>query len=169
MMKEVRPSDSPARWAFRWVGSYPNVLTVLSGMTTMEVLTENVATYSPLEVCSESENALMTKIADKMNGVPVIPCTDCKYCMPCAFGLDIPGNFSVYNKAVNEGILPLPDKSSPDYQKRLDAVNKMFQKGLNKKQWATKCTDCEACLPKCPQHIRIPNQMGRIAEILRKR
>jgi hypothetical protein len=169
MMKEVRPSDSPARWAFRWVGSYPNVLTVLSGMTTMEVLKENVATYAPLETCTESENALMTKIADKMNGVPVIPCTDCKYCMPCAFGLDIPGNFSVYNKAVNEGILPLPDKSSPDYQKRLDAVNKMFQKGLNKKQWATKCTDCEACLPKCPQHIRIPNQMGRIAEILRKR
>ncbi len=169
MMKEVRPSDSPARWAFRWVGSYPNVLTVLSGMTTMEVLKENVATYAPLEACTESENALMTKIADKMNGVPVIPCTDCKYCMPCAFGLDIPGNFSVYNKAVNEGILPLPDKSSPDYQKRLDAVNKMFQKGLNKKQWATKCTDCEACLPKCPQHIRIPNQMGRIAEILRKR
>jgi len=169
MMKEVRPSDSPARWAFRWVGSYPNVLTVLSGMTTMEVLQENVATYSPLEVCTESENALMTKIADKMNGVPVIPCTDCKYCMPCAFGLDIPGNFSVYNKAVNEGILPLPDKSSANYQKRIDAVNKMFQKGLNKKQWATKCTDCEACLPKCPQHIRIPNQMGRIAEILRKR
>ena len=169
MMKDVRPSDSPARWAFRWVGSYPNVLTVLSGMTTMEVLKENVATYAPLEACTESENALMTKIADKMNGVPVIPCTDCKYCMPCAFGLDIPGNFSVYNKAVNEGILPLPDKSSPDYQKRLDAVNKMFQKGLNKKQWATKCTDCEACLPKCPQHIRIPNQMGRIAEILRKR
>ena len=169
MMKEVRPSDSPARWAFRWVGSYPNVLTVLSGMTTMEVLQENVATFAPLDPCTESENALMAKIADKMNGVPVIPCTDCKYCMPCAFGLDIPGNFSVYNKAVNEGILPLPDKSSADYQKRLDAVNKMFQKGLNKKQWATKCTDCEACLPKCPQHIRIPNQMGRIAEILRKR
>ena len=169
MMKEVRPSDSPARWAFRWVGSHPNVLTVLSGMTTMEVLKENVATYSPLEVCTESENALMTKIADKMNGVPVIPCTDCKYCMPCAFGLDIPGNFSVYNKAVNDGVLPLPDKSASDYQKRLDTVNKMFQKGLNKKQWATKCTDCEACLPKCPQHIRIPNQMGRIAEILRKR
>jgi hypothetical protein len=169
MMKEVRPSDSPARWAFRWVGSHPNVLTVLSGMTTMEVLKENVATYSPLEVCTESENALMAKIADKMNGVPVIPCTDCKYCMPCAFGLDIPGNFSVYNKAVNDGVLPLPDKSASDYQKRLDTVNKMFQKGLNKKQWATKCTDCEACLPKCPQHIRIPNQMGRIAEILRKR
>jgi hypothetical protein len=169
LMKEVRPSDSPARWAFRWVGSYPNVLTVLSGMTTMEVLQENVATFSPLEPSTDSENALMTKIADKMNGVPVIPCTDCKYCMPCAFGLDIPENFSVYNKAVNDGVLPLPDKTSPDYQKCLDAVNKMFQKGLNKEQWATKCTDCEACLPKCPQHIRIPNQMGRIAEILRKR
>jgi hypothetical protein len=169
MMREARPSDTPARWAFRWVGSHPNVLTVLSGMTTMDVLTENVATFAPLDACTESENALLTKIADKMNGVPVIPCTDCKYCMPCAFGLDIPGNFSLYNKAVNDGVLPLPENTSPDYQTRLDAVNKMFQKGLNKKQWATKCTDCEACLPKCPQHIRIPNQMSRIAEILRKR
>ena len=169
MMKEVRPADTPARWAFRWVGSYPNILTVLSGMTTMEVLKENVETYSPLEACSDSEFALMEKIADKMNGVPVIPCTYCKYCMPCAFGLNIPENFAIYNKAVNEGVLPLPDKNAPDYQKRLDSVNKMFQKGLNKKQWATKCTDCEACLPKCPQHIRIPNQMGRIAELIRKR
>lgn len=169
MLKEVRPADSPAKWAFRWVGSHSNILTVLSGMTTMEVLQENVSTYSPLEACSDSEFALMEKIADKMNGVPVIPCTDCKYCMPCGFGLDIPRNFALYNKAVNDGILPLPDKTAADYQKRLESVNKIFQKGLNKKQWATKCTDCEACLPKCPQHIRIPNQMGRIAEILRKR
>ena len=169
MLKAERPADTPARWAFRWVGSHSNILTVLSGMTTMEVLQENVATYSPLEPCTDSEFALMAKIADKMNGVPVIPCTDCKYCMPCAFGLDIPRNFALYNKAVNDGILPLPDKTAADYQKRLEGVNKIFQKELDKKQWATKCTDCEACLPKCPQHIRIPNQMGRIAEILRKR
>ena len=169
MLKAERPADTPARWAFRWVGSHSNILTVLSGMTTMEVLQENVATYSPLEPCTDSEFALMAKIADKMNGVPVIPCTDCKYCMPCAFGLDIPRNFALYNKAVNDGILPLPDKTAADYQKRLEGVNKIFQTELDKKQWATKCTDCEACLPKCPQHIRIPNQMGRIAEILRKR
>lgn len=169
MMKEVRPDDSPARWAFRWVGSHPNILTCLSGMTTMEVLQENVATFSPLDVCTEQENAMMEKIADKMNGVPVIPCTDCKYCMPCPFGLDIPGNFAIYNKAVNEGTLPLPDKDASDYKKRLDTVNKMFKDGLDKKAIATKCTDCEACLPKCPQHIRIPNQLARITEILRKR
>ena len=169
MMQEVRSDDSPARWAFRWVGSHSNVLCVLSGMTTMEVLKENVETFSPLDPCSDRENALMAKIADIMNGVPVIPCTDCKYCMPCPQGVDIPGNFALYNKAVNDGVLPLPDKGTADYQQRLGKVVAMFEDGLKKKQWATKCTECDSCLPKCPQHIRIPNQMSRLVEILQKR
>lgn len=168
-MKAVRPDDSPARWAFRWVGSKPNILVVLSGMTTMNVLEENVATMSPLDPCSDKENEMMEKIADTMNGVPVVPCTDCKYCMPCPFGVDIPGNFALYNQAVNDHVLPLPEKGSADYQDRADKVAQMFKDGLAKKMWATKCADCEACLPKCPQHIRIPNQLGRITEILRKR
>lgn len=169
MLKELRPNDTPARWAFRWVGSHQNVLTALSGMTTMNVLTENVETFSPIDMCSDKEYELLAKVADTMSGVPVIPCTDCKYCMPCPFGLDIPGNFALYNKAVNEKILPLPDRSAQDYQARIDKVSAMFKECLNKKQWATKCTDCEACIPKCPQQIRIPSRMTRIVEILQNR
>jgi predicted aldo/keto reductase-like oxidoreductase len=168
-LNALRPNDTPARWAFRWVGSHQNVLTTLSGMTTMNVLKENVETFSPIDMCSEKEYELLAKVADTMSGVPVIPCTDCKYCMPCPFGLDIPGNFALYNKAVNDKILPLPDKGSADYQARIDKVSAMFKEGLNKKQWATKCTDCEACIPKCPQQIRIPSRMTRIVEILQKR
>lgn len=169
LMQDMRPGDTPARWAFRWVGSKQNVLTTLSGMTTMEVLTENVETFSPLDPCSDKENVLMAKIADSMRGVPVIPCTECRYCMPCAYGVDIPKNFALYNKAVNENLLPLPDKTDAEYQVRIDKVAKLYKDNLKKKAWATKCADCEACIPKCPQQIRIPVRLQRIVEILEKR
>ena len=169
LLDEIRPNESSARWAFRWVGSHQNVLTALSGMTTMDVLKENVDTFSPLDLCSEKEIEVLAKVADSMAGVPVIPCTDCKYCMPCSFGVDIPANFALYNKAVNDKLFPLPDKASSDYQQRIDKVATMFKDGLDKKKWATKCTDCEACIPKCPQQIRIPSRMTRIVEVLQKR
>ena len=169
-LKALRPDDSPAKWAFRWVGSHSNILTTLSGMNMMEHVVENVNTFSPLDPCTEAENRLLEEIADVMAGFPVIPCTTCGYCMPCPFGVDIPGNFAYYNEAVNEHILPLPDKQAADYQER----KQQFADGLSKAlpdtaNWATQCTDCEQCLSKCPQQIRIPNQMARIVETLRRK
>ncbi len=169
-LKAVRPNDSTARWAFRWVGSHPNILTTLSGMNKMEHMKENVETFSPLEICTEAENTLLAEIADQMAGFPTIPCTTCAYCMPCPYGVDIPGNFAYYNEAVNSHILPLPDKGAADYADK----KKQFADGLrlalpNVETWARSCADCEECLPKCPQQIRIPNQMSRIVELLRKR
>ena len=166
----VRPNDSAARWAFRWVGSYPNILTTLSGMNRMEHLKENVETFSPLETCTEAENRLLAEIADQMAGFPTIPCTTCAYCMPCPYGVDIPANFAYYNDAVHAHILPLSDKQDADYM----AKKQQFTLGLRKvlpgvEKWARSCQDCEECLPKCPQQIRIPNQMARIVEILRRR
>ena len=166
----MRPADTPAKWAFRWVGSHPNILTTLSGMNRMEHLVDNVDTFSPLEPCTEAENAVLAEIADVMAGFPVIPCTACHYCMPCPYGVDIPGNFAYYNEAVEQQILPLPDKQAADYMTR----KQQFADGLRKalpdaSKWANHCTDCEACLKKCPQQIRIPNQMARIVEILRQR
>ena len=169
-LKAVHPDDSTARWAFRWVGSYPNILTTLSGMNQMAHLQENIATFSPLDPCTDAENRLLADIADQMAGYPTIPCTTCGYCMPCPYGVDIPGNFAYYNDAVNEHILPLPDKQATDYMTR----KQQFAEGLRRAlpdtgKWARSCTDCEECLSKCPQTIRIPNQMSRIVEILRKR
>ena len=166
----LRPDDSAATWAFRWVGSHPNILTTLSGMNEMKHLIENVNTFSPLEPCTEAENAVLAEIADVLAGFPVIPCTACAYCMPCPYGVDIPGNFAYYNEAVEKKILPLPDKQAADYMAR----KQQFADGLREAlpdaaTWANHCTDCETCLKKCPQQIRIPNQMARIVETLRRR
>ena len=169
-LKAVHPEDSTARWAFRWVGSYPNILTTLSGMNQMEHLIDNVNTFSPLDPCTDAENQLLAEIADQMSGFPTVPCTTCAYCMPCPYGVDIPGNFAYYNEAVNEHILPLPDKQSADYAVRKQQFIEGLRKALpNTESWARSCVDCEECLSKCPQQIRIPNQMARIVEILRKR
>lgn len=169
-LKAVRPADSTARWAFRWVGSHPNILTTLSGMNKMEHVKENVAAFSPLENCTEAENTLLAEIADQMAGFPTIPCTTCAYCMPCPYGVDIPGNFAYYNEAVNTHVLPLPEKGAADYATK----KQQFADGLRKalphvESWARSCADCEECLSKCPQQIRIPNQMARIIELLMNR
>ncbi len=166
----LRPKDTPATWAFRWVGTHPNILTTLSGMNQMEHLEENVRTFSPLDPCTEAENRVLEEIADVMAGFPVIPCTACGYCLPCPFGVDIPGNFAYYNEAVEKQILPLPEKQAADYMTR----KQQFADGLKKAlpdaaKWATQCADCEICLKKCPQQIRIPNQMARIVETLGKK
>ena len=169
-LQELRPNDSAARWAFRWVGSHSNILTALSGMNRMDHLIDNVETFSPLDPCTESENALLANIADVMAGFPTIPCTTCAYCMPCPYGVDIPKNFAYYNEAINEHILPLPDSQSADYAARKQQFIDGYKAALpDEKTWAKACQDCEECLSKCPQQIRIPNQMGRIVETLRKR
>ena len=147
----LRTEDSPAKWAFRWVGSHPNILTTLSGMNQMSHMEENVSTFSPLDPCTEAENKVLED-------------------MPCPYGVDIPGNFAYYNEAIAQKILPLPDKQAADYMDR----KQQFADGLRQalpdvSTWATQCTDCETCLKKCPQQIRIPNQMARIVETLKRR
>ena len=167
-LKARRPDDSTARWAFRWVGSYPNILTTLSGMNRMDHLEENIKTFSPLEICTEAENALLADIADQMSGFPTIPCTTCGYCMPCPYGVDIPKNFAYYNEAVTDHILPLPAPTDDNYAARQQQFLEGFRKALpDADTWARACQDCEECLSKCPQQIRIPNQMSRIVETLR--
>ncbi|MCR5313777.1 MAG: aldo/keto reductase [Bacteroidaceae bacterium] len=165
-LQEVRPDATPASWAFRWVGSHSNILTTLSGMTTMNVLVENVNTFSPLDPCTKSENELLEKIADGMSGMPVVPCTACNYCMPCPYGVNIPGNFAYYNKSINEGTFP--DKTAKDYKERLSNFIDGYKKTFKEEAWAIQCMDCEACMPKCPQQIRIPNQLSRIVELTRE-
>jgi predicted aldo/keto reductase-like oxidoreductase len=168
-LKAVRPDDSTARWAFRWVGSYPNILTTLSGMNNMDHLMENINTFSPLDPCTDNENKLLANIADQMAGFPTIPCTTCAYCMPCPYGVDIPANFAFYNEAVNSHLLPLPDRQAADYaERKLAFINGYKQALTDEKTWASQCQDCEECLSKCPQQIRIPNQMVRLVEMLRR-
>lgn len=166
-LNAVRPDDSPAMWGFRWVASHPAILTTLSGMNRIEHLEENVRTFSPLQPCSDAENILLARLADQMAGFPTIGCTTCAYCMPCPYGVDIPANFAFYNKAVTEKVLPLPEPTADDYAARKDAFIKAYRNVIPAEKRATACIDCGQCLSKCPQQIRIPNQMSRIVELTR--
>ena len=107
-LKQKNPERSVASWAFRYAGTPEGVLTVLSGMTYMEHLKDNLLSYSPLVPLTDKEMAyLHTDIAQKIVGLENIPCNDCKYCMPCPYGIDIPAIFVHYNKCKNEGSLPM--------------------------------------------------------------
>ena len=168
-LNRSRSGDSPARWGFRWVGSHPNVLTTLSGMNRMEHLEENVATFSPLEPCPKVENELLARIADQMSGLPTIGCTTCAYCMPCKYGVDIPGNFAFYNKEVTEGRLPLPEPTADDYDQRRTAYLEAYRAAIPDKARANRCQDCGECLKKCPQQLPIPTHMSHLVEMTRKK
>ena len=168
-LNRARKGDSPARWAFRWVGSHADVLTALSGMNRMEHLKENLETFSPLSPCTTVENELLARIADKMAGLPTIGCTTCAYCMPCKYGVDIPGNFAFYNKAVVEGTLPLPDSSAPDFEEKRQAYLTAYQTAIPKLARANRCQDCGECLKKCPQQLPIPTHLSKLVEMTRKK
>ncbi|MBP5630556.1 MAG: aldo/keto reductase [Bacteroidaceae bacterium] len=168
-LARARKDDTPARWGFRWVGSKPNVLTALSGMNRMEHLKENLETFSPLDPCTNVENELLERIADKMSGMPTIGCTTCAYCMPCKHGVDIPGNFAFYNKAVVDGRLPLPDASAADFEEKRQAYLTAYQAAIPSKARANRCQDCGECLPKCPQELPIPTHLSRLVEMTRKK
>ena len=167
-LKERRPDDSIASWAFRFCGTYPNVLTALSGMTYMEHLIDNVKTYSPLDPCTSDELALLEEIATNLAAYPTIPCTNCKYCMPCPFGVDIPGNFAYYNNCINEGTLPPTEETAPDFKEKQAAFVAGFNQALKTSEQASACTGCRKCQSKCPQRIRIPNQLSRLVDLVEK-
>lgn len=160
-LKQQRPENSVASWAFRFAGSPDGVLTVLSGMTYMEHLQDNIRTYSPLIPVTDEEKDFLEETAQLMMKYPTIPCNDCKYCMPCPYALDIPGILLHYNKCVNEGNVP---KSAQDenYAKARRAFLVGYDRSVPKLRQANHCTGCEQCNPHCPQGIDIPKEMQRI-------
>lgn len=160
-LKQQEPERSVASWAFRFVGSYPMVLTALSGMTYMEHLEDNIRTYAPLEELNDEQKEFLFETAELMLQYPTVPCNDCKYCMPCPYGLDIPGILLHYNKCVNEGNL---SKSSRDenYRKARRAFLVGYDRAVEKERQADHCVGCKQCNPHCPQRIDIPREIRRI-------
>ena len=160
-LKEQRPTQSAASWAFRFAGSYPKVLTVLSGMTYMEHLQDNIRTYSPLEELTEAEYALLEETARDLLRYPMVPCTDCQYCMPCPYGLNIPAIFAHYNKCINEDNVP-KSAQDPDYQRARRAFLIGYDRSVPRLRQASHCIGCRQCVSHCPQTIDIPQQLHRI-------
>lgn len=134
-LKQREPGRSVASWAFRFAGSFPGVLTVLSGMTYMEHLQDNLRTYCPLQPLTEEENRFLFDTADLMMQYPTIPCNDCKYCMPCPYGIDIPGILLHYNKCVNEGNVPQSGQDE-NYRKARRAYLIGYDRSVPKRKYS---------------------------------
>lgn len=177
-LKERMPSESVASWAFRFAGTPENVLTVLSGMTYMEHLQDNLRTYSPLQPLTAEENEFLEKVAERLSSYPLVPCTACQYCMPCPYGLDIPGIFRHYNSCVNEGyVVTEPTNKegtdSAEFSREMKAYRKArrayllsYDRAIEKNRQANRCIGCEKCVSHCPQNIRIPSEIHRIDHLI---
>lgn len=161
LLARYRPGALPAQWAFRFAGSRERVLTVLSGMTYMEHLQDNIRTYSPLEPLTESEYEILEKVAQIIFESEYISCTECQYCMPCPYGLDIPGTFAHYNRCISDSNMP-KEAGDPQYRRQRRAYLVGYDRSVPKLRQANHCTACGQCTPKCTQRINIPAQMERI-------
>lgn len=167
-LKQQRPEDSVASWAFRYAGTKPRILTVLSGMTYMEHLEDNIRSYSPLiPLTDEEQQWLENEIANLFYSYPTIPCTDCKYCMPCPYGIDIPAIFQHYNKCVNQGNIPESQQAANYYEARRRFLIG-YDRSVPKERQADHCIGCRQCVSHCPQNIRIPDQLRRIDGFIEK-
>lgn len=160
-MKQRRPDDSVASWAFRYAATRPGILTVLSGMTYLDHLKENVATYSPLDPISDEENEFLEVVAQEILQNDTVPCTDCKYCMPCPYGVNIPAIFAHYNKCINDDNVAR-DTRDPHYDKARRAFLVGYDRAVPRLRQASRCIACGNCLSECPQSINIPARLHDI-------
>ncbi|MBR5803103.1 MAG: aldo/keto reductase [Bacteroidaceae bacterium] len=166
-LKQQSPQSSVASWAFRFAGSPEMILTVLSGMTYMEHLQDNLRTYSPLVPLTEEEKEFLYETGRLISQYPTIPCNDCKYCMPCPYGLDIPAILLHYNKCVNEGNVP-EDQQDENYRKARRAFLVGYDRSVPKLRQANHCIGCNHCSRSCPQRINIPRELRKIDDFVEK-
>ena len=160
-LKGLDPEASLASWAFRFCGSFPKVLTILSGMTYKEHIEENVATLSPLKPLTPHELDTLEQAARLMLQNKTVPCNLCQYCMPCPYGIDIPGIFDCWNTACTEDRLP-DDPSSAAYVDNRRRFLKAYDRAMPHLRQAEHCIGCGRCVPHCPQRIDIPKQLAGI-------
>ena len=160
-LKERNPEGSVASWAFRFAGTQPGVLCVLSGMTYMEHLKDNVKSFTPLVPLTEDELSFLDETAGIMQKYPTIPCNDCKYCMPCPYGIDIPAILLHYNKCVNAGEVAA-SINDEGYKKARRAYLVSYDRAVPKLRQASRCIGCNQCMSHCPQSINIPRELHKI-------
>jgi predicted aldo/keto reductase-like oxidoreductase len=154
LMKTERPNDSIASWGFKWIGSLPNVKVILSGMSTMDQVVDNVNTFTDFEPMSDKELKIVETVKQEILALSKVDCTSCNYCMPCPHGVNIPGNFRLYN-------------AHSMYQN--DKHTKWSVENLEKQgASADVCIECGECLDKCPQQIEIPTELANFDEYLKQ-
>lgn len=145
---EMEPNRSIASWAIRWVESLPQATVVLSGMSDMAQLEDNVAMMTNFEPMNEKELEAVAKVVEEIRKVNDIPCTGCRYCMDCPMGVDIPEIFAIYSRLKIFG----KNKSFvEDYKEVMENGN-----------GAEHCVGCQQCMNHCPQSIEIPDKLAMI-------
>jgi predicted aldo/keto reductase-like oxidoreductase len=142
ILKTARPEDSHAAWAFRYLQSLENIPVVLSGMSTMEQLKENVNLFSKHDPVTKEENKLLQQVVETI--ADLVPCTSCGYCTEdCPQKLNIPMLLTMYNEA--------------GYS--MDWFIEAAIKALKAEEKPSVCTSCKKCIKLCPQNIDIPKAM----------
>jgi predicted aldo/keto reductase-like oxidoreductase len=148
ILKQAAPGASVASWAIRFAASLPNVMTVLSGMSSLEQVEDNLATIADFKPLNEAENKVLAEAVAAYRASGTIPCTGCRYCVDCPVGVDIPRIFSFYN-------LFQVNKDRGGFASGYRAISEKGQ--------AHNCVACGQCMTHCPQGIKIPDRLKEIA------
>jgi uncharacterized protein len=165
-------SRTPADWALQFLWNQPEVACVLSGMGSRRDVEQNCASadVSGVGKLSDAESRVIEQLAETYRRKIVVPCTACGYCMPCPSGVDIPQNFALLNnKALGKGGTfsnGIVQWMVTRGYRRLAATPKALARSGNRGR-ASLCTRCNACVPKCPQHIAIPDELIKVTEAFR--
>ena len=151
ILKAAQPETTQAAWALRWLMTLPNLKIILSGMSDMAQLKENLAIFNDPKPLSEEEKKIVESVVDSM--VDRVPCTACRYCTEgCPMGLNIPGLISMYNEAQFGSNFSIARTLQSMREEELPAA----------------CVGCGACAAVCPQGIDIPAVMQKAAKYLHK-
>ncbi len=151
----ARPGVSAASFALRYVASLPNVMTVLSGMSSMEQVEDNLSTFVNFAPMEEKEYQAIDRVKEIMNSRIQNGCTGCRYCMPCPFGVDIPGCFSVWNRY--------------HMYQNYYVVNWQWEEMGRSGKQAKTCKECGKCEQVCPQHLHIREDLKKVQADLDKK
>lgn len=152
---EAKPGASAASFALRWVGTLPNIKVILSGMSTMEQLEDNLQTFAEFEPLSEKEQETVKEVVDLINSRVQNGCTGCRYCMPCPAGVNIPGSFKIWN-------------TYHMYQ-NYNMVKNRWENELGDAQQPKNCVQCGKCERECPQKISIREDLKKVQADLDKK
>jgi uncharacterized protein len=147
---------TPADWALQWLWNQPEVSLVLSGMSTMQQVEENLASASRSGVSSlnAEDEAVVDKVRQTFNQLCLVACTSCQYCQPCPNDVNIPLMFELYNAGHMYGVL--------------EEIRKAYQGRIPKNMLADQCTKCRECEDKCPQHLPICDLLEDVDRVLAK-
>ena len=151
---------SPAEWGLRWVWNHPEVTVALSGMNDESQVAENIkVAETALPGSMKADELVVVKnVAETYRRLMKVPCTGCQYCMPCPSGVDIPGNFRLYNDYYMFG---------EGEQKARTMYAMMLMGGMSgERSDASLCKECKQCVERCPQYIAIPEQLKLVANDL---